>query len=139
MNIPRGCNAVAQIGVHAGAQIGYTAILLLLLFVAAAAAKATDTRLFVSAQALAINTAPAVPIIAQLNNTTTVQMYIRGSSTAQIFTVTLVDGTTIEVPSGATLTLKFASNLLAADRIGTVVSATGACVLQVISIREVKE
>jgi hypothetical protein len=114
-------------------------VIVALLLLLSVSVEATDTRLFVSAQALAINTTPAVPVNAGLNNTTTVQMYVRTSGTAQIFTLTLVDGTTIEVPSGAVLTLKFASNLLAADRIGTVVSATGACTLQVVSMREVKE
>ena len=100
---------------------------------------AVNINQFASAQAITVNNSTATAIAAGIANTTTVQMYIRPSSTAQIFTLTFPNGTAVEVPSGATLTLRLGTNLVAGDAIGTVLTATGSAVLQVIYFREVKQ
>lgn len=112
---------------------------LLLASLLALSAFSADLRFLVSAQAVTINNTTAVTIRAGLANTTNLQMYVRQSSTAQTVTLTLPDTTTIEIPSGGTLAFKFASNLNSGDIIGTVISGTGSCVLQVISTREVRQ
>lgn len=99
----------------------------------------TDIKPFISAQAITCNNSTATTIFTFLNNTTTVQIFVRSTSTAQAFTLTLPDSTTIEVPSGATLTLRFGGNLSSGSTIGTIITATGSAVLQVITMREVKQ
>lgn len=93
----------------------------------------------ISAAAIEVNSSTATTISCNLGNTTTVQMYIRPSSSAQVFTLALPNGTTVEVPSGGTLTLRSAQNLQAGDTIGTVITGTGAATLQVIFFRETKQ
>lgn len=100
---------------------------------------ATNINQFASSISLSVNNSTATSINAAIANTTTIQMYIKASSTAQIFTFSFPSGQTIEVPSGATLTLRTAANFAAGDAIGSVITATGAAVLQVIFIREVKQ
>lgn len=113
---------------------------LLLASLAIGIGEATDVKPWMSAQAVTVNNSTATTITTGgLANTTTVQMFIRGSSTAQIFTLTLPDATTIEVPSGGTLTLRVGTNLAGGSTIGTVLTGTGSAVLQVISLREFKQ
>ncbi|SRR5260370_15939548 len=113
-------------------------VLFLIQYVAFKLQGADLTRL-ISGQSVSINQTTAVNIIASLQGATTVQCYIKGSSTAQIFTLTLTDGSTIEVPSGATFTFRSAVPLNATDIVYTAKTATSSAVLQVVSIREIKE
>jgi len=99
---------------------------------------AADLRQLVSARAVAVSNSTNTPIYSPLEGATTVQVYIRPSSTAQIFTVTLPDGTTAEVPSGNSFTFRFGTTLKATDQLGTVQTATGAAVLQVIGFKETR-
>lgn len=111
---------------------------LFLAILLAAHAAAVDVRTLISATALTVNNSTATTIRAGLQNTTTIQMYVKGSGTAQIYTLTLPDSTTIEVPSSGILTLRFATPLANGDIVGTILTATGSTAFQVISMREYK-
>lgn len=112
---------------------------IVVLLTCALASWAVDLRNIINAQALTVSNTTNTPVRAQLQGATSVQMYIRPSSTAQIFTVTLADTTTIEVPSGASYTLRSATPFSSSDQICTIQTATSSAVLQVISTREIKE
>lgn len=99
---------------------------------------AADLRTLVSARAVSVNNTTQTPIFSPLEGATTVQVYIRPSSTAQVFTITFPNGTAAEVPSGNSFTFRFGTTLRAIDQLGTVQTATGAAVLQVVGFRETR-
>lgn len=102
-------------------------------------AQAVDVKQYVTSHTYAVANNTNTTIRANLNNTTAIQLYIDPGSTAQIFTLTLGDGSTISVPTEQTLNLNFAANLLATDVIGTVQTGTGSANLKQISVRAVKQ
>lgn len=111
---------------------------IVLLALLALSALAADLRTLVSARAISITNTGATPIFSPLEGATAVQVYIRPSSSAQVFTLTLVDGTTVEVPSGNTFTLRVGASLRLSDRLFNAQTATSTAVLQVVGFREVR-
>lgn len=97
---------------------------------------AADVGQYYLGQSITVNNSTAVAINVGLQNATTVQLYISPASTAQTFTLTLPNGSSIPVPSGGQLTLPFNTRMNAGDRIGTVVTGTGSATLVVISGRD---
>ena len=73
-----------------------------------------------------------------LDGATTIQVYIRPSSTAQAFTVKLPNDTTIEVPSGNSFTVSFKAptGIGTSDTLFSVQTGTGSAVLQVVAWRD---
>ncbi len=100
---------------------------------------ATNINEFASATAITVNNSTATNITTGLKNTTTIQMFIRSTSTAQAFTFSFPNGNAVEVPSGATLTLRIGGNLAAGDAIGSVITASSSAVMQLMFFREVKQ
>lgn len=99
---------------------------------------AADLRTLVSARAVTVNNTAQTSVYSPLEGATTVQLYIRASSTLQNFTLTFADGTTAEVPSGNSFTFRFGTSLKATDRLCTVQTAIGSAVLQVVGFRETR-
>lgn len=100
---------------------------------------ATNVGQYVSGQFVSVNNSTATTLRNNLASATTVQLYLDPAGTAQIFTLTLPNGTTIKVPSGAVLTLRFATNLNSNDTLGTVITATGTISMQIVCLRETKQ
>lgn len=89
-----------------------------------------------SAQTFNVTNSAATTITCPLDRANFVQIYIRESSTEQIFTLTLPNGTTVEIPSGATYEIgPLRLELAAGQTVGTVTTATGAAVLQLVAQR----
>ncbi len=90
----------------------------------------------VSAQVVNVVNTSALAVYNNLDDATTWQCYIRSSSTPQVFTLTLPDSTTIEVPSGQTFTLRSKKKIPVGAEVFRAQSATSAAVLQVIFFQE---
>lgn len=97
-----------------------------------------DFSKLISARTVAVINTSTTNIQCPLEGATVIQVYIRPSSTAQVFTVTLTDTSTIEVPSGATFTLRSATSLKVNEVCFSVQTATGSANLQVVGIKESK-
>jgi hypothetical protein len=117
--------------------MSFTKTLLLLIF-AAVGGWGLDLTQYVSARAIAITNTITTPIYCPLKDATTVQVYIRPSSTAQIFTLTFPDNTTVEVPSGNNFTLRISAGMKVTDVIFSAQTATSGAVLQVVGFKEQK-
>lgn len=102
------------------------------------AAWATDLTRLYSARAITVTNTGLTSVYCPLHGATVVQVYIRPSSSAQIFTLTLPDGTSVEVPSGNTFTVRVAAGLLITDKLFDVQTATGTAVLQVVGFKELR-
>lgn len=101
-------------------------------------AAALDTTKYASAATVAVTNSSFTNVTCPLAKAHIIQVYIKPSSTAQAFTVRLVDTTTIEVPSGGYFTLRIVDQLDLAQVVFAVQTSTGAANLQVVAFRESK-
>lgn len=93
---------------------------------------------YVRSSTVAVTNGSPTAITCPLANAAVVQVYIKPSSTAQIYTITFPNGDAVEVPSGQIFTLRIVDRLSAGQTVFSVQTATGAANLQVIAFRETK-
>lgn len=83
-----------------------------------------------------INNTSQVDINNPLPGARTVQVYIRPSSTEQVYTLTLPDGGTIEIGAGGSFTIKSEKPINTQEPMFSVQTGTGAAVLQVVALKD---
>lgn len=106
---------------------------------------AADLSTIVGAAAVNISTSDTAITCPSVNKATFVQIYIRPTSTAQVYTVTLLNaaGTadsakTIEIPSGGYFNFRVADSVTTTQTLFFVKTASSGAVLQVIAFKESK-
>ena len=97
-----------------------------------------DVAKLVSARSVSISVSGVTPIYCPLEGATAVQVYIKPSSTAQIFTLTFPNGTTAEIPSGNSFTLRVGVPMSTRDILFSAQTASSSAVLQVVGFKETK-
>lgn len=90
----------------------------------------------IAATTFNVNQSSDTAITCPLGGARMVQVYIRPTSTQQAFTITLPSGGTIEIASGQAFCYRFAEPVDTSEPLGTVRTATGSAVLQVVAMRE---
>ena len=109
----------------------FTLLLLLVLPLAAA-----DLTKVVSARTISVTNGSQTGILCPLDGARMVQVFIPPSGTEQVYTVTLEDTTTVEIPSGGIFTLRSKQKIKASDRVFQIQTATGTTDIQVIGMSE---
>ncbi len=112
--------------------------LITLLTLLATSAVALDTTKYASAATVAVTNSAYTNVTCPLSRAHIIQVYIKPSSTAQAFTVRLVDTTTVEVPSGGYFTMRIVDQLDLAQVVFAVQTASSSANLQVVAFRESK-
>lgn len=93
---------------------------------------------YVRSSTVAVTNGSATNITCPLANAAVVQVYIKPSSSAQVYTIILPNAETIEVPSGQIFTMRIVDKLSSGQVIFAVQTATSSANLQVIAFRESK-
>lgn len=93
---------------------------------------------YVRSATVAVNNSSPTNVTCPLANAAVIQVYIKPSSTAQVYTITFPNAETIEVPSGQIFTMRIVDRLAASQVVFAVQTATSSANLQVIAFRETK-
>lgn len=95
-----------------------------------------DLTKVVSARTISVTNGSQTDILCPLPGARMVQVFIPPSGTDQVYTITLEDTTTVEIPSGGIFTLRSKQKMKASDRVFQIQTATGTTDLQVIGMSE---
>lgn len=97
-----------------------------------------DLNRYASSTIVNVNNTNNAPVLCPLEGARMVQVYIRASSTAQAYNVTLNDGSIVEVPSGGYFTLQITDGINASQQVFRVQTSTSSAVLQVLAFRNTR-
>ncbi len=97
-----------------------------------------DVTKYMSATIVTVNNSTTTQIRCPLEGAQMIQVYIRPTSTAQAYTITLNDGSTVEVASGGYFTMQVPDKLTVNQSLFLVKTASGSAALQVLAIRNVR-